>query len=138
MKRVIAVPAMLIRFAVVGAIGLSVLNSAALARDASQQTPQITSRPPSKNTLRKSCPDMARGSTMTLSDGGTLNSPQGWLYGTAVQNAPNGWTYLICQYGLHARQELRANNPVYEVAYPIPGYRAEECAVTGNSATCSK
>jgi hypothetical protein len=82
---------------------------------------------------------MTRGFSTTQRDGGTLNAPQGWLFKAEVQNAPNGYSYLICRYGMHSRSDLRASNPVYEVSYQIPsGIRAEQCEVQGPGITCTK
>lgn len=104
----------------------------ALAQNAPKARPDIALR----NRLVHTCKDPNPGNVFHEPDGGLHESAQGWFSRAEVHQGTSGPALAYCYYGLD--KAAPANRPVYSVHYPMPGFTASQCSVSGKTVTCAR
>ena len=88
-----------------------------------------------KNRISHTCKDPNPGNVFREPDGGYHESFQGWFIKAEV-HAGSGNPAAYCYYGLD--KAAPANRPVYSVHYPMTGFSASQCSVSGKTVTCAR
>jgi hypothetical protein len=108
---------------------------AVLLLAACQQFPGRVSNVTPPMRLAHTCKNPNPGNIFREPDAGYHESFQGWFYKAEVhQGSTPGSASAYCYYGLD--MAAPANRPVYSVHYPMTGFNANQCSVSGMTVTC--